>query len=53
MSDPNDKVPIDYGGKRALTPAERYERNGWIGLVITLAVCLIVALLYFGLAPSR
>ena len=53
MSDQTDKPPLGYRGKRKLTAAEKYERNGWIGLVITIAVCLIVALLYFGLAPSR
>ena len=53
MNEPNDTPPIDYRGKRKLTPAERYERNGWIGLVITLVVCTLVAFAYFSLAPAR
>ena len=51
------KEPLDYAGpgigppshtRPNLTPAERYERNGWIGLAITLALCLL-AFLIFGL----
>jgi hypothetical protein len=48
MADPNDKRPLEY--RRKLTEAEKYERDGWIGLAITLAVCAIVAFVYFALS---
>jgi hypothetical protein len=48
MSEQDDKPPLDY---RRPSPtdtrsAARFERNGWIGLAITLAVCTVVAIVY-------
>jgi hypothetical protein len=33
---------------RKTSRSETYERNGWIGLAVTLAVCVPLALLKFG-----
>ena len=51
MTDPDQTPPLEYRGKGKPTSAEQYERNGWIGLAITLAVCAIVAFAYFSLTP--
>jgi len=44
MQDDEHKPNIEYGReRRGMSP---YERNGWIGLGITLAACLILYLIY-------
>ena len=43
MHEPREKQPLDY---RPPSTADRYERNGWIGLIITLVGCLVAAYLY-------
>lgn len=39
------KIPVGYRGRTSAN--DRYERNGWIGLGITLAVCIILYLVYY------
>ena len=43
----SQKQPFDYRPPRS--GVDRYERNGWIGLAVTLAVCAIVAILYLSI----
>ena len=42
--DDRENQPLDY--RPPDRDAERFERNGWIGLAITLAVCTVIAILY-------
>ena len=44
MTEPGDRPPLDY--RRPPRTDDRFERNGWIGLAVTLAVCTVVAILY-------
>jgi hypothetical protein len=48
MADPDDKPQLDY--RRKLTDAEKYERDGWFGLVITLIVCAIAAFVFLSIS---
>jgi len=49
MDAPDDQPPLNY--RRPSPPdakaAARFERNGWIGMAITLAVCTVIAIVYF------